>query len=272
MSRVLEFPSISKGEEGAATALQPQKARTWKLSPSDFAFLWEECKQCFYLKVVCGFQRPRSILPKIFTIIDSQMKEALAKRRTNEIAPSLPAGILEYGDRWVESRAIVVPRFASTCFIRGRLDGVIRFEDGSYGVVDFKTAQAKDEHIVLYSRQLHAYAWALENADLDCWLLSPTNLPGGMEPACCLVGCNGSRFPAMMLPSCSSWEKCCRYWSSLKHLEEVVCVFGVGTGMRVGELGCSSESRYIHLFQAYTVPVKWSDSGAVLSQLKKRTC
>ena len=32
--------------------------RAWKLSPSDFAFLWQECKRCFYLKNVTGFQRP----------------------------------------------------------------------------------------------------------------------------------------------------------------------------------------------------------------------
>lgn len=39
---------------------------SWKLSPSDFAFLWEECKRCFYLKVVNGIQRPPLIMPKIF--------------------------------------------------------------------------------------------------------------------------------------------------------------------------------------------------------------
>jgi hypothetical protein len=178
MSRILEFPRASQGEEDAATALQPRKARNWKLSPSDFAFLWEECKRCFYLKGVAGFRRPRSILPKIFAIIDSEMKEALANRHTSEIDVSLPAGVLEYGDRWVESRAIIVPGFPSTCFIRGRLDGVIRFEDGSYGVVDFKTAQAKDEHILLYSRQLHAYAWALENPSDGALCLKPISRLG----------------------------------------------------------------------------------------------
>jgi hypothetical protein len=178
MSRVLEFPPVCKGEADAAATPQPRKARNWKLSPSDFAFLWEECRRCFYLKVVAGFQRPRSILPKIFTIIDSQMKEALANRHTSEIDVSLPAGVLEYGDRWVESRAIIVPGFASTCFIRGRLDGVIRFKDGSHGLVDFKTAPAKGEHILLYSRQLHAYAWALENPADGALSLTPISRLG----------------------------------------------------------------------------------------------
>jgi hypothetical protein len=54
----------------------------FKLTPSDFAFLWEECKRCFYLKVVHGFQRPFGAFPKIFTIIDAQMKNYYSDMRT----------------------------------------------------------------------------------------------------------------------------------------------------------------------------------------------
>jgi hypothetical protein len=39
--------------------------KNWTLSPSDFAFLWEECKRCFYLKIVSGFRRPGGPMPKI---------------------------------------------------------------------------------------------------------------------------------------------------------------------------------------------------------------
>ena len=178
MNRILEFSSASTRDVSSLTPTPSRKPRSWKLSPSDFAFLWEECRRCFYLKVVCGFQRPRSILPKVFTIIDSQMKTALTGRNTCEISPDLSAGVLEYGDGCVESQPIVVPGAASTCFVRGRLDGVIRFEDGSYGVVDFKTAPAKDEHIALYSRQLHAYAWALENPTEGALSLKPISRLG----------------------------------------------------------------------------------------------
>ena len=48
--------------------------KNWTLSPSNFAFLWEECKRCFYLKIVSGVRRPGGPMPKIFTIIDAQMK------------------------------------------------------------------------------------------------------------------------------------------------------------------------------------------------------
>ncbi len=153
-------------------------SRDWKLSPSDFAFLWQECKRCFYLKVVSGFPRPRSIMPKIFTSIDSQMKTYFGGKRAAEVVPALHGGTLELGEKWVESRPIAVPGRSSRCFLRGRLDTLVRFDDGTYGLVDFKTADRNPEHLALYSRQLHAYAWALENAASGKLALSPVTRLG----------------------------------------------------------------------------------------------
>jgi hypothetical protein len=138
--------------------------RVWRLNPSDFAFLWEECKRCFYLKVLKDFQRPRTPMPKIFMNIDSQMKQFFAGKRTEDLLMCLPSGVVEYGEKWVESTPIALPGRASMCFIRGKLDTVLKLDDGSYAIVDFKTSERKSEHIPLYGRQLHAYAIALENA------------------------------------------------------------------------------------------------------------
>ncbi len=135
----------------------------WKLSPSDFAFLWEECKRCFYLRIARSFQRPRPIMPKIFTLIDSEMKNYYSQKRTEDIATEMPPGVVAYGEKWVESQPITLPGFSATCFVKGKFDTVVRFDDGTFGVIDFKTSQRKSEHIPLYSRQLHAYAYALEH-------------------------------------------------------------------------------------------------------------
>lgn len=136
----------------------------WKLSPSDFAFLWEECPRCFWLKVRAGFRRPWTPFPKIFTQIDEAMKEACASRELSELAPGAPEATVVYDEHWVESRPVRPPGSDSRCFVRGKFDTLARFEDGSYALVDFKTSARKDDHIPLYSRQLHAYAHALENA------------------------------------------------------------------------------------------------------------
>ena len=153
-------------------------ASSWKLSPSDFAFLWRECQRCFYLKVVSGFNRPSSPMPSVFSKIDSIMKRYFAGKPTTEIAPDLPAGNVAFGEKQVESAPIHLSGRGSSCFIRGRFDCVVRFEDGSYGVIDFKTTSATSQHLSVYKWQLHAYAYALENPAPGKFSLSPVSRLG----------------------------------------------------------------------------------------------
>ncbi|MBC5825007.1 MAG: PD-(D/E)XK nuclease family protein [Candidatus Eremiobacteraeota bacterium] len=159
--------------------------RNWVLSPSDFAFLWEECKRCFYLKVVSRFYRPRPPMPKIFSSIDAQMSSCVAGRRTETIAAGMQPGTVEFGEQFVESATISLPNHTTTCSIRGKFDSVIKFDDGTYGVIDFKTAERREEHIPLYGRQLHAYAYALENPTPGSFSLKPITTLGlwVFEPA-----------------------------------------------------------------------------------------
>ena len=145
----------------------------WKLSPSDFAFLWEECKRCFYLKVARKFYRPRTPFPGVFGVIDKLMNGYFNGKPSAEISGLLPRGVIKYGESWVQSTALSIPGRTSTCYIRGRFDSVIAFENGSYGVIDFKTTSTSSDHIELYSRQLHAYAFALEQAAPDFLSLAP---------------------------------------------------------------------------------------------------
>ena len=152
--------------------------KSWKLSPSDFAFLWEECKRCFYLKVTREFPRPRTPMPKVFNRIDSIMKDYFTGKTSAAIASVLPPGVVEYGEKWVESKLISLPNRRSTCFIRGKFDTVLRFENGSYGIVDFKTSESNSAHVPLYSRQLHAYAYALENPSSGKLHLAPISRLG----------------------------------------------------------------------------------------------
>ena len=156
----------------------PLAVRNWKLSPSDFAFLWEECKRCFYLKAAGNFPRPHGLMPKIFTVIDNEMKKALGGRRTETIAPGMPPGVVRFGEKWVESGPIRLPGRSSTCFVRGKYDTVVRFDDGSFGVIDFKTSSAKPGHLVLYARQLHSYAHALEHPAAGAFALGPVSRLG----------------------------------------------------------------------------------------------
>lgn len=134
----------------------------YKLSPSDFAFLWQECKRCFYLKVVRGITRPFGTMPGIFSVIAGQMHRHFLGQHTEHVAPSLPPGIFAHGEKTVHSAPIERPGFAAQLYIYGRVDAIVAFDDGTYGVVDFKTTAVKPTLHQTYARQLRAYAYALE--------------------------------------------------------------------------------------------------------------
>jgi hypothetical protein len=154
------------------------KDRNWVLNPSDFAFLWEECQRCFYLKVVHNFRRPKLSMPRIFTLIDSQMKANYAGKETRDVMPFLPSGTIDPSASSVQSLPLSVLGHHSTCTIRGKLDTVVRFDDQTFAVIDFKTSGSKSEHVSLYGRQLHAYALALENAATGKLALRPVTTLG----------------------------------------------------------------------------------------------
>jgi hypothetical protein len=135
----------------------------WKLSPSDLTFLWDECPRCFYLKVVHKFNRPSTPFPSIFSKIDSLMKDYFTGRSPQEFSPALPPGVISFSGLSLHSQPVRLPGHASACHFAGRLDSMLQFADGTYGVVDFKTTSPKPSHVEFYGRQLHAYAYALEN-------------------------------------------------------------------------------------------------------------
>lgn len=117
-------------------------------------------------------------MPKVFNIIDSQMKKFYTGMRTEEIAEGVPPGVVMFDEKWVESTPIRIDGRSSTCYIKGKFDTIVQFDDGSYGVIDFKTAQRKSEHIPFYARQLHAYALALENPKMGNFGVSPVSRLG----------------------------------------------------------------------------------------------
>ncbi len=85
---------------------------------------------------------------------------------------------MRYGEEYVQSNPIRLPSHEVTCFIRGRFDIVIEFEDKTYGVIDFKTGKPNEKSLNLYKRQLHAYAYALENPAPGALKLSPVTKMG----------------------------------------------------------------------------------------------
>ncbi len=149
----------------------------YKISPSDLTFGWDGCHYCFYLKVKHGIVL-RGIFPGIFGKMANLTSQFYLGRSTADISPTLPPGTVKLREGWVKSEPISPPGAKSQCYISGRFDAVIEFEDGSYGIVDYKTSEAKDEQAAFYSRQLGAYAYALEHPAPRALGLSPVTRMG----------------------------------------------------------------------------------------------
>jgi hypothetical protein len=150
----------------------------YKLNPSDLTFFYEDCKRCFYLKVVKNLPQPSIPLPYIFSQIANLLKNHYDGKHTSELHLALPPGIVSHSEQNVKSKVIKLPNHEATCFVSGRFDIVVSFEDGTYGVIDFKTGNPNSGSAHLYSRQLHAYAYALENPAINALSLSPVTKMG----------------------------------------------------------------------------------------------
>jgi hypothetical protein len=94
-------------------------------------------------------------------------------KSSSEISPELPPGIVKFREKWVKSVPISFPDTSTQCILKGRFDAIMAFEDGSYGIIDYKTSDASEEKAAFYSRQLSAYAYALENPAPNALSISP---------------------------------------------------------------------------------------------------
>lgn len=150
----------------------------YKLSPSDFAFLYEGCKRCYYFKVVNDISQPSIPLPSVFSKIAGLLKDYYNGKHTEGLHANLPPGVVKHGERYVKSKPIRLAGHNATCFISGRFDIVVEFDNNTYGVIDFKTGSPNEKYHGLYSRQLHAYAYALEHPDPGALSLSPISKMG----------------------------------------------------------------------------------------------
>ncbi|KKU09694.1 MAG: hypothetical protein UX13_C0033G0004 [Candidatus Woesebacteria bacterium GW2011_GWB1_45_5] len=130
-----------------------------KLSPSDFAYLYEECKLCYYLKVRHGIYQPSMPMPGVFSAINTRIQGTLVGKDLRTLAKDLPEGKVVTQEGWVESA--IVP--GTDVFIKGKYDILVKRPDGTFLLVDLKISQPQEDKIDKYKTQLNAYKFALEN-------------------------------------------------------------------------------------------------------------
>ncbi|MBI2450656.1 MAG: PD-(D/E)XK nuclease family protein [Candidatus Nealsonbacteria bacterium] len=131
----------------------------YKLSPSDFAFLYEECKLCYCLKIKHGIYQPSMPMPGVFSAINTRLQGSLIGKNLKVLSENLPEGEVISQEGWVES--IPVPE--TSLYIKGKYDLLAKNHDGTSTLVDLKISQAAEDKIEKYKTQLAAYKFALEN-------------------------------------------------------------------------------------------------------------
>ncbi|MEX2007626.1 MAG: PD-(D/E)XK nuclease family protein [Candidatus Levyibacteriota bacterium] len=134
-------------------------APIYKLSPSDFAYLWNDCKHCYYQKVKLGVVYS-SPFPAMFGRINALLQTSIMGMNLRDVHPDLPSGIIEIQEGFMRSKPIP----GTNVYLSGRFDILTKLEDGTYAIIDFKITTPDMEKILKkYSSQLHAYKYALEN-------------------------------------------------------------------------------------------------------------
>ncbi len=129
------------------------------ISPSKLNYDLGGCRRCF-AESLNGESWPDQLFPGIFSRLDRQQRAFYDGKPTSVLHPGLPAGIVR------NAKGVLSEPFEHdgvSLTIRGTLDAIAEFEDGTIGVIDFKSSIPNNYLRDHYRPQLCAYRWALTN-------------------------------------------------------------------------------------------------------------
>ncbi len=118
------------------------------------------CPRCFWIERHCG--KAPSIFPGIFSTLDMVSKKG-THRAFDEVAR--PPKWLEVKDAVEVERGSLyykLPVEAGSWILKGYPDDILKLKDGSYHIIDYKTAkytERQDELLPMYEVQLNTYAF-----------------------------------------------------------------------------------------------------------------
>lgn len=123
------------------------------------------CRRCFWIKMRCKGKLPFQIFPGIFSSIDSYSKKitTLHYQKSGEF----PKWFKRFGEFEEQSKAPHHSKFNivdqdTNILLTGAPDEILKRADGSYFIIDYKTAKftdIQDSLLPLYEVQLNAYAF-----------------------------------------------------------------------------------------------------------------
>lgn len=132
---------------------------TYTISPSAFAYLYEDCKLCYWLKIKYKISHPSMPMPGVFSAMNTRIQGSLIGKNLKDISPGLPDCIIESQEKQVYSKPVVDTGVS----VKGKYDLLAKTPDGKYIIIDLKISKPGEDKIEKYKTQLCAYKYAFEN-------------------------------------------------------------------------------------------------------------
>ena len=134
------------------------------LSPSNLTFLWHSCKRCFYNHHVFKNRRPMT-MPLVGKMA-SLSEDWFIEKETNEIDPDLSPGKIVSSQKSLKAEIESNENLSRKYTISGKIDLLIEFEDGTFGIFDCKNTSGDSDKSWMYHTQLAAYKYCFEKMEL----------------------------------------------------------------------------------------------------------
>jgi hypothetical protein len=152
------------GWRTAGYTMATKKPRAYySIGPSSFAYGYAQCKLCWRRQVVGDpLKAPYRPFPSVFGKIDGGFKHYFHGKPTRAISPDLAPGIVVANSESVMQSQPIGKYNGLPIVMRGKLDAMVVYDDGDVGIVDFKTANPRD-NVGRYTNQLMAYTYMLEH-------------------------------------------------------------------------------------------------------------
>lgn len=175
----------------------------YTLSPSHLALGWCGCKACFWYEIRANGHREETPKTSVSSLLRGFLQRRFKGDRTETLIPELRRGRFVATERLAKSQPLEVEGSDSRVQIHGRVDAVIEFENGTFGVLDFATAIPAPDQLAAHWRQLHAYVVALEKPENAILRVSPISEIGvfALEP----VGVTRDRYGDWFYRAKSGW-------------------------------------------------------------------
>jgi hypothetical protein len=129
------------------------------LAPSELDYKPKKCPRCFYLEKNKKIST-KAFPPPVFSRFDVVQQAYYKDKNTSDLTKDLPQGRIMNKDE-LPGRVVsetLKDNKGRSFILGGRPDIVIKFDQGGYGIIDFKTTKISEDKSENYKHQLEAYA------------------------------------------------------------------------------------------------------------------